>query len=198
MKPRSSSRRLRLLVWIMSLFMLPNLPAAAEPAYMGVVRDYMENDIKPLLDNPMVAAMITTQNARTAGLKRIDLESLDRTWRAEARSGNWHLIRQLLSNPLSQLLKAKQRDSQGAITEIFVMDARGLNVAQSAVTTDYWQGDEEKYLMTVASHSSDIVIDRAERDESTQCLQTQASFAIDDENGVPIGAVTVTICLDAL
>ncbi|MEZ2132343.1 MULTISPECIES: hypothetical protein [unclassified Sinorhizobium] len=177
---------------------MPVLSAAAEPAYIGVVRDYVETNIKPLIDNPMVTAMLTTQNARTAGLKRIDLESLDRTWRAEARSGNWHLIRQLLSNPLSQLLKAKQRDSQGAITEIFVMDARGLNVAQSTVTADYWQGDEDKYLKTVASSSSGIMIEGAERDESTQCLQTQASFAIDDENDVPIGAVTVTICLDAL
>ena len=198
MRPKTKPRWLRLLISVMPLFMLPTVPAVAQSAYVSVARDYVETNVKSLLDNPMVTAMIATQNARTANLKRADLESLDRTWRAEAISGNWHLIRQLLSNPLSQLLKAKQRDSQGIITEIFVMDARGLNVAQSTVTADYWQGDEEKYLMTIASHSSGIVVDRAERDESTQCLQTQASFTIDDEKGAPIGAVTVTICLDAL
>ncbi len=34
------------------------------------------------------------------------------------------------------------------MTEVFVMDARGLNVAASDVTSDYWQGDEEKFSET--------------------------------------------------
>jgi hypothetical protein len=53
------------------------------------------------------------------------------------------------------------------------------------VTNDYWQGDESKFLKTFGRNSDDIFIDRAERDDATQLLQTQASFVIRDEGGMP-------------
>ncbi|MBB4290738.1 hypothetical protein GGE16_002778 [Rhizobium leguminosarum] len=77
-------------------------------------------------------------------------------------------------------------------------DSHGLNVGQSIITADYWQGDEEKYLRTFANGSREIFIDRAERNESIQMLETQASFVVLDEEERPIGVVTVTIAIDAL
>lgn len=108
------------------------------------------------------------------------------------------MVRQLLNKPVSRYLKSKQDDSQGAIVEFFVTDRHGLNVGQGTITSDYWQGDEDKFLKTFGRQSDDIFIDRAERDEQTQLLETQASFVINDENGQPIGIATVTIAIDAL
>ena len=39
------------------------------------------------------------------------------------------------------MLLAKQGQFGGAVTEIILMDAYGLNAAQSSVTSDYWQGE---------------------------------------------------------
>ena len=75
--------------------------------------------------------------------------------------------------------------------------ARGLNVAASAVTSDYWQGDEAKWQETFlagpgASHVSEI-----EEDESTQTFQVQVSLPVVD-GGSPIGAITLGVDIERL
>ena len=48
-----------------------------------------------------------------------------------------------MGNAASAYLKTVQDESMGKYAEIFAMDAKGLNVAQSTLTSDYWQGDED-------------------------------------------------------
>jgi len=123
---------------------------------------------------------------------------LDDTYRSEVDQHHLHMVKLLLDRSVSHYLKARQDASQGAIVEFFVTDSHGLNVGQSIITADYWQGDEEKYLRTFANGSREVFIDRAERNESTQILETQASFVVMDEENRPIGVATVTIAIDAL
>ncbi|KQV28177.1 hypothetical protein ASC97_07500 [Rhizobium sp. Root1203] len=171
---------------------------SAEPAYVSIVREYVEKRIKPIFSEPIVRNAITAQNGRLGDVSEMDIRVLDNTYRSEIQTGKLQMAVQLLSNPVSLYLKSKQDQSQGTIVEMFVTDRRGLNVAQSTITTDYWQGDEDKFLKTIAKGSDDIFIDRAERDDVTQLLQTQASFMIRGEDGTPIGIATVTIAIDAL
>jgi hypothetical protein len=108
------------------------------------------------------------------------------------------MISEVLGNDLSKFLQEKQAGSNGVISEIFVMDAKGLNVGQSDTTSDYWQGDEAKFQKSFGAGKEAIFVDEVEKDESTQALQSQASVTISDESGAPIGAVTVGINMDAL
>jgi len=78
------------------------------------------------------------------------------------------------------------------------MDAKGLNAGQSGVTSDYWQGDEEKFRRSFGAGPHGIFVDIARKDESTQVLQSQVSITIVDEAQRPIGAITVGINLDQL
>lgn len=171
---------------------------SAEPAYMSVVREYVQKLVRPMVYKPIVRSAIKAQNAKFGDIGKTEIQLLDDTYRAEVKSGQWQMITKLLASPVSRYLKARQDDSQGTIVEIFVTDRHGLNVGQSTVTTDYWQGDENKFLKTFARDSDEIFIDRAERDDATQLLETQASFTIRDEGGNPIGIATVTIVIDAL
>ncbi|KQV83574.1 hypothetical protein [Rhizobium sp. Root1220] len=171
---------------------------AAEPAYVAVVRAYVDKLVKPMVDTPLVRRSIEDQNVKFGNVSEMDIRVLDDTYRAEAQSGQGQMMRRLLAKPVSLYLKSRQDDSQGAIVELFVTDRHGLNVGQSTVTADYWQGDEDKFLKTFAKHSNEIFIDRAERDDQTQRLETQASFVIKDDGGKPIGTATVTIAIDAL
>ncbi|RUM25115.1 hypothetical protein EFQ99_10025 [Rhizobium vallis] len=178
--------------------LFPLTRACAEPAYVPLVRDYVEQRIRQMVETPLVLNAIAEQNAKFGDVSEMDMRVLDETYRSEVIQDQLHMVKLLLDKTVSHYLKEKQDASQGAIVEFFVTDSHGLNVGQSTVTADYWQGDEEKYLKTFANGSREIFIDRAERNESTQMLETQASFVVMDAQDKPIGVATVTIAIDAL
>ncbi|MBX5158826.1 MULTISPECIES: hypothetical protein [unclassified Rhizobium] len=179
-------------------FLFPPTLARAEPAYIPLVRDYVETRIRPMVETPLVLKAIAEQNAQFGNVSEMDMRVLDEIYRSEVDQHHLQMVKLLLDKSVSHYLKTRQDASQGAIVEFFVTDSHGLNVGQSTITADYWQGDEEKYLRTFANGSREIFIDRAERNESTQMLETQASFVVMDEEDRPIGVATVTIAIDAL
>ena len=189
----------RTLITATALVALTALSATAQDAHVAPVTDYIETNVKPWLSDPVLVDAVKAQNAKNAGLAQADIDALDKKWRAETEGSSKEMIDGVLGNALSQFLKAKQQEAGGLITEVFVMDNKGLNVGQSDVTSDYWQGDEDKWSKTYGAGPDAIFIDGAEKDESTQMLQSQGSIAIKDPaSGEAIGAITVGINLDAL
>lgn len=85
------------------------------------------------------------------------------------------------------------------MTAVFAVDNRGLNVAQSVESSDYWQGDEAKWQKTFGNGSGDIHISEVEFDESTGSYQSQVSMPISDPStGELIGAITLGINVQSL
>lgn len=164
---------------------------AADP--QASAAEFVRSTVGDMLTSPQVIAAVKAQNERHAGLSEADVIELDNRWRA----GDAALIDGALSNDLSKMLSELVTSHGGAFSEIFVMDNRGLNVGQSARTSDYWQGDEAKWRQTFlvgpdASHVSDV-----EEDESTQTFQVQVSLPIVD-GGQPIGAITLGVDVEYL
>ncbi len=149
------------------------------------------------LNNPVVIDAVKAQNAKNAGLSQADIDVQDKQWRAEVKSGAGPLVDATLGNALSTYLKKVKEDGQGLYTEIFVMDNKGLNVGQSDVTSDYWQGDEAKWQKTYLVGADAIHVSDVEQDESTQVFQAQVSLPVVD-GGQVIGAVTVGVNVDGL
>jgi sensor histidine kinase regulating citrate/malate metabolism len=178
--------------------MLTMTTAQAEEAHVAPATEYIDTDVKPWINDKIVIDAIKAQNAANAGLSEAEILALDEKWRGEVEADSHPMIDGVMSNAVSEFLKAKQEASGGTITEVFVMDAKGLNVGQSSVTSDYWQGDEAKFQKSFGAGADVIFVDEAEKDESTQMLQAQASMTVVDETGKPIGAVTVGINLDKL
>ncbi len=175
----------------------PALVAAAE--IDAPVKELVDGQIRGWISDPTVVEAVKAQNAKNAALSQADIDALDQQWRAETSAGSKPLIDATLSNALSQYLKKLKDDSQGLYTEIFVMDAKGLNVGQSDVTSDYWQGDEDKWQQTYPVGPDALLIGEVEQDESTQRFQTQVSLSVvDPANGAVIGAVTVGIDVETL
>jgi hypothetical protein len=150
------------------------------------------------LNNPLVAKEIIAQNVRTSGLSDNAVIKLDKQWRAETDASSKPMIDATLANTLSKYLRSVKESSEGLYTEIFVMDAKGLNVGQSDVTSDYWQGDEAKWQKTFSMGAGAIHVGDIEMDESTQQFQAQVSQSIVDASGKVIGAVTVGVNVDEL
>ncbi len=157
----------------------------------AAARAFVEDRFAAVLTAPQVVSAIEAQNKEHEGLSPDRIIELDNAWRA----GDASLIDGILSNALSKYLETVVADSEGAFSEIFVMDFKGLNVGQSAKTSDYWQGDEAKWKETFVNgtvHISDV-----EEDESTQTFQVQVSMPI-MHNGTAIGAITFGIDVAAL
>lgn len=178
---------------------LTPMSVMAQEAHVAPVKDFISKNVEAWLIDPMVVGAIKEQNAKTSGFDDATIDKLDKEWRAQATAADKPFVNEVLSRALSKFLKEKKDSSQGMITEMFVMDAKGLNVGQSDVTSDYWQGDEAKWQKTYGVGAGVVFVDGVETDESTQALQSQASVTISDpETGEPIGAITVGINLDML
>lgn len=163
------------------------------------LQELAQNKIQDLVNNPEVIKSINEQNARNAAFTQADIDKLDKQWRAETKSSGGELISNTLATPLSAYLKKLKSDEQGLFTEIFVMDNRGLNVGQSDMTSDYWQGDEAKWKQTFLVGSKAVHISAVEFDESSQTYQAQVSVAISDpQTQAVIGAATFGVNAEAI
>jgi hypothetical protein len=169
-------------------------PAQSEEAHVSEVKKYVAEQVIPWISDKLVIDAVKAQNEKHASLSQEDVEKLDKQWRAEIDASDKPLINSVLNNELSKFLAEKRTASAGLITEIFVMDDKGLNVGQSDITSDYWQGDEAKWQKTYSVGPEAVFVDDVEKDESTQQLQVQISVAIKDpESGKVIGAATIGI-----
>jgi hypothetical protein len=155
--------------------------------------------LREIAANPVIIAAINAQNATTAGYDQAKIDALDKQWRAEVSAADKPLIDATLGSDASHWLLQAQEATGGLFTEIFVMDAKGLNVAQSTVTSDYWQGDEDKFTASYGAGVDAIHLGEIEQDESTQAFQSQVSITIIDVGtGAPIGAITAGVDLSMI
>lgn len=158
-----------------------------------------QNKILGLVNTPEVVDIVKAQNARNAAISQTEIDRLDKQWRSETRNSGGDLIDSTLSTPLSMRLKKIKSGEQDLFTEIFVMDSHGLNVGQSDITSDYWQGDEAKWKKTFLVGPDAVHISKVEFDESSQTYQAQISVAISDrQTNTVIGAATFGINTDAI
>ncbi len=166
-------------------------PPAAANEFAPMLEALVDREIRAVVESPEILAAIRAQNARTLGLDGDRIAALDRDWRAQIGAAQAPFIAEVTGSDAALRLRAAQEAAAGLFTEIFVMDAVGLNVAASDVTSDYWQGDEAKWQETFGRGAGAVHIGEVEFDESTQSYQSQVSVAIaDPESGEPIGAAT--------
>jgi hypothetical protein len=174
-------------------------PSAAANEYAGALQRFVEEKVRPWLQEAVVVDSLRQQNASNTAISQADIDRLDGDWRAQAKQGGGPLLDEVMARSLSTFLKERQAASDGLISEVFVMDGHGLNVGQSAVTSDYWQGDEPKWQKTYPVGPEAIFIDEIEFDDSSQMFQSQVSVAVPDPaTGQPIGAITIGVNLERL
>jgi len=166
---------------------------------LNKLRLIAELKLKPMVMESLVIDSVKEQNSQHASLSQGDIDNLDKTWRAETGSGSGDLIDAVLSKPVSGYLSDALEEQQGLISEIFVMDNRGLNVGQSGLTSDYWQGDESKWQETFNVGPDAVHLSEIEFDESSQTYSAQVSISITDpDTNTVIGAATFGVDAEAL
>lgn len=171
---------------------------AAEAAARTLVDDAFVADIRGWAESNVFRMTLDRRNRDAGDLDQARIDELDKTWRAEREQTDQPLITSVLTSPLSAFLTRIQARSLGLYSEIFVMDRNGLNAGQSAITSDYWQGDEAKFQKTYDVGADAVFLDESEFNEETGTWRAQLNLTLHDEAGRAIGAITVEINLTEL
>jgi hypothetical protein len=177
---------------------LPATSLAQDNEFAAPLTELANGKLREIAQAETIVAAVSAQNATTASYDQAKVDQLDSQWRAEVGGAAKPLIDATLATEASKWLAQMQEESGGIFTEIFVMDAKGLNVAQSTVTSDYWQGDEDKFTASFGGGAAAVHLGEIEQDESTQTFQSQVSITITDASGAPIGAITAGVDLSTL
>lgn len=186
-----------IVIIVISVCLTPSSALANE--FLPQIQRLITDKIEPWLADETVLSAVRAQNANHAGMDSEQITALDTQWRDEAAAGSGPLIDTVLGNDLSAFLIEKKDALNGVVSEIFVMDNVGLNVGQSDITSDYWQGDEEKWQKTFAVGPGATFVDEVDFDDSAESFLSQASVTIVDPNtGEAIGAITVGINVEKL
>ena len=140
--------------------------------------------------NPVVVRSVRQQNASQLTLDEI--KRRDDEWKST--KGLTRFKRALQQTPSGQFLR-QQVERNPSFAEAFLTDNQGANVAAFPATSDYWQGDEEKWTAAFNGGQGRIFVGPLEFDDSTQTVQVQISAPVLDRGkttGVLVVGVTIT------
>lgn len=165
----------------------------ASPAAEAKVKAFAKDKLLPLVTDEVWVREIKAQNAKKITLDEI--KKIDQTWiKAEEELP---IQKEKLTNPCAQEVR-KITTTIPALRETFVMDDQGANVGQNNLTSDFWQGDEDKWQKSFAGGKGGIDIGKAKFDKSANTTLQQVSLPVLDADATVIGAVTFGIAIDSL
>jgi hypothetical protein len=166
-----------------------SLPALAEEA-PAKIKELANSTLATIGTDSVIVAAVKAENAKNKTLDKIKAD--DKTW--TATPGISPVMKTMMESECSKHLK-KIQSSKPFYAEIFVMDNKGANVALTDKTSDYWQGDEDKFVKSFNGGKGAIFIDKVKFDDSSQAYLVQVSVPVKD-GGKAIGAITFGIDVD--
>ena len=140
--------------------------------------------------DPVIVNAVKAENAKAKTLAQIKAE--DTKWQASAGIADY--MKAMMDSACGKHLNEIQK-SAPYFAEVFVTDNQGANVAMTDKTSDYWQGDEDKFVKTFAGGAGAIFVDEVKFDDSTQTYLVQVSVPVKD-GGAAIGVITFGIDVD--
>jgi predicted amidohydrolase len=150
-------------------------------------------EIEKLGENPVIVAAVEARNSR--GMSMDDIKKRDAEWMAN-KEGIDEGMREIMENDAAKALRTIEK-SEPYYVEMFVVDNQGANVAMTNKTSDFWQGDEEKFTETFKGGQGEVFIAAPEFDDSANAYLIQVSVPV-KSSGRTIGALTIGVNLDIL
>jgi hypothetical protein len=156
------------------------------PAVGTALKTLIKERLLSFCTDSVIVAAVKAQNGRHLSLDAI--KRTDSMWIAS--DDDLPLKTELLDNDVSaQLQKLCMR--LPSMSEVIVMDNQGANVGQNTLTSDYWQGDEPKFINAFNGGQGGIDIEKARLDKSTNRVDQKISLPIIDTDGTVIGAICI-------
>jgi hypothetical protein len=150
------------------------------------VKAYVKDNLIPLCTNSVLVAETKSQNARNISLSEI--QSIDQQW--QVAEEEMPIMEEKLTNACAEELN-RIANALPAIREVFVMDNQGAIVGESNLTSDYWQGDEAKWINSYKDGQGGCDVGQEKFDRSTNAVIQQVSLPVVDSDGTVVGAITI-------
>ncbi len=164
---------------------------AKEKAPASVV-EFAHSTLVKMGSDPVIVKAVKAENAKGKTLDQI--KSMDKKWKATPGVADY-MDALMTSECGGHLRQIQKREAYYA--KIFVMDNLGANVCMTDKTSDYWQGDEAKFIKSYKGGEGALHIGPVKFDDSTQAYLVQVSVPVKDGDKV-IGAITIGIDVDKL
>ncbi|HTF95581.1 MAG TPA: transporter substrate-binding domain-containing protein [Cellvibrio sp.] len=154
------------------------------------IRELLQRKIERWKRLPKLEALLQQKNEKSKRLSKSDIADSDKKWIKAFRESDFAYPLELTDQELSAQLREIKKQSMDLITEVIVTDGRGLNVAISDMTSDYWQGDEEKFTEAYGKPANTLFFGDITYDESTKRFQLQLSVPLfSEEKFEPLGVM---------
>lgn len=132
-----------------------------------------------------IVEFVEAKNGR--GETADEIQKRDAHWK---QGGEAALRKELTTGPCAERLRALVK-ADSFVLEAFVMDAQGAVVCSTDETSDYWQGDEDKWRKPMVD-GAEAFVDEPAMDESTDSYGIQVSVPV-VRSAHRIGALTLTL-----
>ncbi|HEY4509414.1 MAG TPA: hypothetical protein VJC15_00290 [Candidatus Paceibacterota bacterium] len=149
--------------------------------------------VAELLADPVILDGVRAANQEHANTSLEEILELDEKWRNT--EGADEFIEAFLGNDVARKLMEFQEQYPG-FSEIFVVDARGLNVGQTNKTTDYYQADEDWWVGAYDEGRGKAFYGFIEFDESAQAEAISLYVPVrdpNDQNAIGVAKAVVSI-----
>lgn len=154
------------------------------------VANRLYRDLTRVLDLPA-----SLQSAETSA-SLAQILNINEQWQAARPNGVSQEALKLLQNATSKALNEWQSEQAKRVTEVMLMDVQGALTAASRVTSDYWQGDEEKFQAAVNLRPGTFFISPLNYDASARRFQVHASTPVFSQDNELIGVLSIGIDIE--
>jgi hypothetical protein len=179
-------RKVAFLTALMFVF-IGSAAVFAGPAPQKVI-DLANSQLAQLGTEQAVLDAVNAANAE--GKTMAQIEEMDAQWKADKKAGKTaDYMTALMENDCAKKLNEIMGQHE-FITEIFVTDNQGANVAQTGGTGDYWQGDEAKFQEVF---NKGILVADVEQEDGKNISQVSVPVIDGDKH---IGTMTIGVDVD--
>lgn len=186
---------MRFTALILAALLAPGLAVAQEDIDQDELEKLLRAKVRTVQHmalNPVLIQAVRRQNAEKLDLNNI--KQRDDDWKAAKKLTPFK--RSLQENTAGKMLR-RYVNRNPFLNEAFLTDNQGANVAAFPATSDYWQGDEEKWTESFNDGEGQIFVGPLERDESTNTVAVQVSAPLYHQ-GETIGVLVVGVTFDYL
>ncbi|MCA9406816.1 MAG: hypothetical protein KC684_09770, partial [Candidatus Omnitrophica bacterium] len=135
------------------------------PEIESILFQRMEYLKEEIAKNPLIIRCLEDSNEKNRNISLKEIREKDRQWLSLKEYSQEYntFVNQRCSNFLKDF---QQKNDHDVYVEIFITDLKGLNVAMTNKTTDYYQADEEWWVKVFSggkgySYYGDIEIDES-------------------------------------
>ncbi|EWH10632.1 hypothetical protein DS2_07363 [Catenovulum agarivorans DS-2] len=163
-----------------------NLLARLNQQYQQTLIDNHMGVMRQLAQHKLTLDLLQQRNQNPLPLTKI-LE-IDKNW---SNNQFWH--NQVTNNPITEKFAKLVQAKLYGFSELMLVDTAGALVAAYPLTSDFWQGDEEKFI--VAMNKQMFSVTSANWDHSTQRYSFFVTVPIQQDNlslGALIAGLAVT------